>query len=274
MGRIANTKEDYRSLFAKTGNQCAFPGCLHPLIDEDNDFIAQVCHIEAAQPGGPRYNTTMTDNDRRSVENLIVLCYRHHKKTDNIDFYDVTRLRQMKAKHESNWAEREYQVPNEALDRIFEEQFSFEQHVSDVNAEWVASFDLAMDFRFLDDPSKHLDQIRISISDIEKLLNDISAFLSSLPADIAALLDELGYDSSEYKKVPYYMNPFENAFWESLALQLPNSLKTITFHAMALEAHICFEKLRIHPNDATVRSQLEESKSQLLDLASTSIYHD
>lgn len=86
--RLAPTTKTLRELFAKSGNQCAFPDCEHPLIDEDHNFVANVCHIEDALPGG-RFNNKMTDEERRSYENLILFCYQHHKKTDNILKYSV-----------------------------------------------------------------------------------------------------------------------------------------------------------------------------------------
>ena len=84
MARLANTKEDYRLLFARTGNQCAFPGgCNHPLIDDDM-FAAQVCHIEAAQPGGPMIQVPRgfprTRGDRPNAD-LQVLSLEHLPST-------------------------------------------------------------------------------------------------------------------------------------------------------------------------------------------------
>ena len=274
MARLANTKEDYRLLFARTGNQCAFPGCNHPLIDEDDIFVAQVCHIEAAQPGGPRYNSDMTDEYRRSVKNLIVLCYRHHKKTDDAELYDASCLRRMKREHESRFSERLYEIPEQTLHRILEEQQSFEQLVAQVNSEWQGSFDLAMDLQFFDDPSEHLKEIRNYISDVDNLVGGVGGFLADLPTDIADFLDSLGYDSAVYRGVPYYDNPFAHAFWESLSLGVPNSRTRIMFHSKALEAHILFAKLRVHPNDPTIRTELDKLKSQLLELASSLIHHD
>ena len=56
-------------LFAHSGNVCAFPGCNHPLIDRHGNFVAEVCHTEAAEPGGQRFNTGMSNEDRRHRDN-------------------------------------------------------------------------------------------------------------------------------------------------------------------------------------------------------------
>lgn len=65
------TNGTVRALLARSGNRCAFPGCDHPIVDEDNDYVAQLCHIEAAAPGGERFNSRSTDEQRRSPSNLL-----------------------------------------------------------------------------------------------------------------------------------------------------------------------------------------------------------
>ena len=56
MARLAPKLEVLRTLFALSGNQCAFPGCNHSLISNKGTFITEICHIEAANEGGERYN--------------------------------------------------------------------------------------------------------------------------------------------------------------------------------------------------------------------------
>ncbi|WP_415282467.1 HNH endonuclease [Candidatus Nitrososphaera sp. FF02] len=46
-------------------------------------MFGEICHIEAAESGGPRYNSKQTDEDRRHYDNLILLCRNHHKATDD-----------------------------------------------------------------------------------------------------------------------------------------------------------------------------------------------
>lgn len=101
--RLSPSKETLNLLFARSGNCCAFPGCNHPLIDEEDQFIAQVCHIEAALPGGERYNDFSDNESRRKPENLLLLCYQHHIKTNNVDRYPVKELLRMKSEHESHF---------------------------------------------------------------------------------------------------------------------------------------------------------------------------
>lgn len=274
MARIANTKEEYRALFAKTGNQCAFPGCTHHLIDEDNDFVAQVCHIEAASNGGERYNPDMTDEDRKAIDNLIVLCHEHHIKTNYMELYPVDALQKMKADHESLWAERPYQLPDQSIEQIFKEQRKFEQEILRINAAWREEFDLAMELEFSDDPLDHLNNVVISISKIEDLLDQLRGFLDSLPNEITEFLKDAGYDPDKFEKTPYYHNPFHNAFWEMMNIGVPNFMNTFQFHIKSLEVHIAIQKLKEHPTDTSLKTLLNELKSELSEMASTLAHVD
>jgi len=94
------THKTQKKLFALSGNRCAFPGCDLKFVN-DEDLVAAVCHIEAASPGGQRFNPKQTDEQRRQLDNLILLCPNHHVFTDNVDKYPVQTLRDMKEAHEA-----------------------------------------------------------------------------------------------------------------------------------------------------------------------------
>src|SRR4051812_38825563 len=87
--RLAPTPETLRELFLKSGNRCAFPGCTALLMDEDGTFIAQLCHIEAAELGGERFNLHMSNEQRRAVSNLMLMCYPHHRITNDVSRYSA-----------------------------------------------------------------------------------------------------------------------------------------------------------------------------------------
>jgi hypothetical protein len=101
--RLEPTKETVRELFVKSGNECAFPGCTHRIINQEGVFIAEMCHIEAAEKGGHRFNPDMSNEDRRHFSNLMLMCHAHHKITDNAEKYPVARLKKMKKKHEATY---------------------------------------------------------------------------------------------------------------------------------------------------------------------------
>lgn len=77
-------ESDIKRLFAFSGNRCSKPGCSRPVIAEDDvTVVGKICHIEAASEKGPRYNEDMSDDERRSYDNLILLCDEHHSIIDN-----------------------------------------------------------------------------------------------------------------------------------------------------------------------------------------------
>ncbi|HEY1378217.1 MAG TPA: hypothetical protein VGF55_15565 [Gemmataceae bacterium] len=117
--RKAPDKETLRELFLKSGNVCAFPGCTHLMMNKDGEFIGQVCHIEAAEEGGERFNENMTDEERATFPNLMLMCYEHHVVTNDVDKYPVPRLQAMKAEHEAKFTD-----PTRAMEEGYAKQIS------------------------------------------------------------------------------------------------------------------------------------------------------
>jgi hypothetical protein len=98
--RLEPKKEVLRELFLKSGNLCAFTSCERLMLNIEGVFIGQLCHIEAAEDGGERFNDQMTNEDRRAAANLMLMCYEHHTVTNDVDEDPVERLRQIKRDHE------------------------------------------------------------------------------------------------------------------------------------------------------------------------------
>lgn len=90
-----------KTLFARSHNRCAFPGCPSPVVEETDTVTAEICHIRALSPGGPRYDKDQTSGERNSAANLILICGRHHKIIDTeIATYTTATLLQIKQGHE------------------------------------------------------------------------------------------------------------------------------------------------------------------------------
>jgi hypothetical protein len=108
--RLAPKGDTLRELFLKSGNLCAFPSCGALMMDAEGTFVGQVCHIEAAEEDGERFNPNMSNEQRRHSSNLMLMCYPHHQKTNDVAAYSVARLQQMKADHE-----RRFSRPDRAI---------------------------------------------------------------------------------------------------------------------------------------------------------------
>ena len=94
-------------VIARSGNKCAYPSCgtdltMDPRADGDRPkATGRVAHIAAASPDGPRYDATMTPEERGSADNLIYLCSPHHDAVDSqLNLHTREFLQDAKRKHE------------------------------------------------------------------------------------------------------------------------------------------------------------------------------
>ena len=94
-------------LFARSGNRCACPGCDQLLTHQEEPcaavtVVGEVCHIHGRREGSPRWNPTLSEEERNAYPNLILLCPNHHKIVDgDPKTYTVDVLREWKSDHES-----------------------------------------------------------------------------------------------------------------------------------------------------------------------------
>ena len=97
-------------LFVRAGGRCEFDGCnryllAHPLTLIEGNF-AEVAHIVAFRPDGPRGRTGARPLNIHSVANLMLLCPQCHKLIDdNPGQYTKRTLMEYKRKHEK-WIKR------------------------------------------------------------------------------------------------------------------------------------------------------------------------
>lgn len=103
--RLPLTRDTVRELYLKSGNRCAFPGCNQSMFNDNGDFVGQICHIEAAEPGGERFNKNQTNEQRRHSSNLVLMCYPHHVATNDVDKYPVTAMVRIKTEHEKKFSD-------------------------------------------------------------------------------------------------------------------------------------------------------------------------
>ncbi|MEP1779739.1 hypothetical protein [Reichenbachiella sp.] len=120
MARLQPKPSTVKKLFALSGNKCAFPTCKTPMISENGEIIGEICHIEAANEEGERFNANQSDEDRRGFENLILLCSNHHKETNDIKQYTVEILKKLKAEHESKHVFHPRQVSDQEVSKAIE----------------------------------------------------------------------------------------------------------------------------------------------------------
>src|SRR5438128_7606992 len=98
---------EIKRLFAASGGRCAFADCTTNLVTESGAILAEIAHITASSPGGPRFDPVQTEKQRHGFENLILLCPTQHALIDTDPRrYDARALREMKALHERKIRQR------------------------------------------------------------------------------------------------------------------------------------------------------------------------
>ena len=90
----------------RAGWLCSFPTCRTPTVGATSDGKSEInigtaAHICAAAPGGPRYDESMSLEERSSAANGIWMCRDHGKAIDSADpEFAVERLRDWKRQAE------------------------------------------------------------------------------------------------------------------------------------------------------------------------------
>jgi len=95
------------SLAARANFECSFTDCRRPTSgpnDSSPDGVTNIgvaAHIHGASPGGPRYLSSMTSDERSNISNGIWLCPTHGTLIDrDMTAYTADILHDMKAAHE------------------------------------------------------------------------------------------------------------------------------------------------------------------------------
>jgi len=104
---LAKNRDDFTEktkikLKDNVGSRCSKPDCRIPTIAKSTN-IGKAAHIYAASPGGPRYNSSMTAEERKSIDNGIWLCANHADEIDkDPDRYPVELLHKWKSEAEES----------------------------------------------------------------------------------------------------------------------------------------------------------------------------
>ena len=101
---------DTKIVCLESCNCCAIPECHKRLVidskgNDPKSIIGEMAHIKGEKLTAARYDPNMTDKERNSHENLILLCRDHHKMIDDQpQTYTVERLHEIKRQHQL-WAD-------------------------------------------------------------------------------------------------------------------------------------------------------------------------
>ena len=106
------SEKTIQAIAGRVGYRCSYPGCNEETTGphtspEKRTLLGEAAHITAAAPGGPRYDSSITDKERKSADNGIWLCKKHARLIDtDADKYPVELLRKWKEQAEERQSER------------------------------------------------------------------------------------------------------------------------------------------------------------------------
>lgn len=253
-----------------SGNECAYPDCNHPIFNDEGLYIAHLCHIHAAEKGGQRFNEDQTDEERRSPNNLLFLCHRHHKETD---LMTADELRIIKKEHESQFTEQGREATQNMIRQVFFEIDSYWDQLSrktfdlqDLKIE--RDFDKGI-FALLDELEEHFQMV---MSYCDACADSDSS--QTLQEDLALLLTKAGIEKELLEKVPYYENPFINRNWEMHNIGRPNFNSHFKLTLHQLRVKITEELLKSDPTKEDLKDRLKKFRDEFDDNYSNSYYAD
>lgn len=266
LGSRKISNEVMRLLYAHSGNRCAYPGCTNPIFEEDGQLTGECCHIKAYSPGGPRYDALQTDEERNGVDNLILMCSRHHTIVDkNVNEYTAEVLQEYKRNHEELYSADTLRLTAEQLQYLQMSSENFWKRIGEIdheNANWS-------DFKIMVDPDRSTEEI---LSEVERQLDWIDNTFEDLFEDdntlaqrIREYLIQIGVDVTEYDRqldtLPY-TNPFFQPHFEIFAYGTHNTVNELKMHYLQLVVRalerISLAEREEHPLLQVYREKLSE----------------
>lgn len=192
--RLAPKQETLRELFLKSGNLCAYPGCSRLMMNEAGVFVGQVCHIEGAEVGGERFNPDMTNEERRSAANLMLMCYDHHFVTNDVEPYTVEILRGYKRDHEIRFSRPDRTILESLTDWTRQDEPTAASNLKRMSAllEWGLSDDELQESALA--LQSYIERFRLVPVDVRRFVGAVAMRIQRMK-NTSAVSDSLGGDS-------------------------------------------------------------------------------
>jgi hypothetical protein len=272
--RKSPTIDTVRALFAKSGNKCAFPGCVCALLNDKNKFIGEICHIESAESGGERFNLSQSDEERRNYDNLILMCHPHHIETNDTELYSVEKLKEIKYNHELNFRKNIFKIDETALYKIVEEMNDFWEKIDRLNTVEHTMKELAYHISAKSSCFEIIDECRENITILRSIFDSLANSDIALEKDFHNILRRKSIDPSQFSDIPYYENPFINRNWEYHNLGAPNRMGLLDIHLTQIELKYLEEYLKTNSDDSRAKERLKTLKKEFAYIAQNAAVAD
>ena len=261
--RISN--EVMRLLYAHSGNRCAYPDCTNPIFEDDGQLTGECCHIKAFSPGGPRYDASQTDEERNGVDNLMLMCSRHHAIVDkNVDRYTVEVLQEYKQMHEEKYSAETLRLTEEQLRYLQMCSDNFWRRIERIDQEEEDLADLKMKVEASESIEDLLEDVKNEIYAINDIIDDIISADYKLIDNIRDILVEYKIDLGEFDRQleSRGSSDFARHNWEYTNLAVPNILARLKMQYLQLAVKLLEELSKTrgeeHPMLAAYREKLVE----------------
>ena len=261
------TEQTLKMLYLRSGNLCAFPECEHPIFDDNNLYVAQLCHIKAALPNGPRFDRGQSEEDRRNIDNLLLMCHRHHKVTDDTKKYTVEKMYEIKRKHEAQYSEEGRRVSRNMIRQIETEFEIYWERMSRHTPGIDRDFEMPI-YKLFSEVENHFERIMFycdtcakSDSD-ETLKEDLKEFFR-----IASLDPQIVEDH-------FYGSEFQNRNWEFHEIGRPNFHFQFLLAFRQLRIKVTEELLRKEPDNGNLKNLLYTYQEQFERIYKSAYHSD
>ena len=259
------SNEVMRLLYAHSGNRCAYPDCTNPIFEDDGQLTGECCHIKAFSPGGPRYDASQTDEERNGVDNLMLMCSRHHAIVDkNVDRYTVEVLQEYKQMHEEKYSAETLRLTEEQLRYLQMSSDNFWKRIERIDQEEEDLADLKMKVEASESIEDLLEDVKNEIYAINDIIDDIISADYKLIDNIKDILVEYKIDLGEFDRQLESRGSSDLARhnWEYNNLAVPNILARLKMQYLQLAVKLLEELSRTrgeeHPMLAAYREKLVE----------------
>jgi hypothetical protein len=211
------------------GTPCSFPNCFEYMIDENDIIIGEICHIKGENETSARYNSNMTEKQRTSYGNLILLCPTHHTLIDkDLVTYTKEGLKKMKSDHKNKTLGKKYTINDDML-RIISISINDDEYSlvrihnflklykklrgNETKELWYEYFAYALKWLKVSSPisQKEKEAIRIVFNDILEFKSNDVIFQNLLLAYLDKIPGEIRNDCIEEIK-PYIKTIVEKDF--------------------------------------------------------------
>lgn len=249
------------------------PNCDHPVFNDKGLYIAELCHIKSANKGGQRYDSQQTDIERCACENLLFMCHRHHKETDDEIEYNVEKLTQIKKHHELKFTEKGREASKEMIYQIQSEinyfwnrQSSKTFKIEDLKIKRNFNIDI---LELIVELEEHIEAIRNYCD-----LSTKSESSESIELDLKRLLEKVGLNILIFDENPYYENPLMNRNWELHNIGRPNLFSNVSLCLNQLKVKTVEELLKRNPEKESLKILLEKFRKEFEENYDDSYYVD